>query len=382
MLLFIDPLAEQAHIYGEAVMNRTTHLGTAALCLCASLAVADDTGAQPNPIVEVPFSKAFPAASGKTIEIPGMANWPSSFIYDQGNLDSAVSNAVASVVKYLSFRQLGLNGHFEPSRLYLYWNARHFEQTIMPSGGANVNEDTGTTVYGALLSLKETGCAPESLNWNIGTVSNSELTGTYIYKGWVYSDNPTQYKKQPDPMSYMIALTEDISFDSVGKGQLGLGAQKKLRDQSLPNINPFPSLCKKIKSYDIASPYRKNNPNIPNTVAEKTAVGAKIINALAKGHPVLTGFFIDDSFARGDSTGKVPLPKLDTFSPIGKHAVVIVGYGPYVPSTPSTMYFKAINSWGPSWGDKGYLYLPYDYITNVNIFQEEMFEMWHPSVQN
>ena len=42
------------------------------------------------------------------------------------------------------------------------------------------------------------------------------------------------------------------------------------------------------------------------------------------------------------------------------------------------MYFKAINSWG-LWGAKGYVYLPDDYITNVNTFQEEIFEMWHPS---
>ena len=42
---------------------------------------------------------------------------------------------------------------------------------------------------------------------------------------------------------------------------------------------------------------------------------------------------------------------------LGGHAVVAVGYDD----------FKAClivrNSWGPSWGDKGYFYLPYDYIT-------------------
>ena len=59
--------------------------------------------------------------------------------------------------------------------------------------------------------------------------------------------------------------------------------------------------------------------------------------------------------------------------------MVIIGYGPYVQSQPQTMYFKAINSWG-LWGAKGYLYFPDDYITNVNTFQEEIFEMWHPSV--
>jgi C1A family cysteine protease len=120
---------------------------------------------------------------------------------------------------------------------------------------------------------------------------------------------------------------------------------------------------------------------IKNTDAEKAAVRTKIVNALSKGHPVLTGLYLDNSFYKASSTGIVPVPNLDTFYPIGPHAVVIVGYGPYVSSKPQAMYFKAINSWG-LWGDKGFLYFPDDYITNVNIFQEEIFEMWHPSIQN
>lgn len=372
-------------------MNRTISLGVVALCLCASLAVAEDTGAQSNPIVSVPRSKSLPArretlsgsrrirTDAKTIiELPGMAAWPDSFIYDQGNLGSAISNAIAFVVKYFSVRQFGLNGHLDPSRLYLYWNARHFEQTVMPESGINTNIDSGTSVFGALLSLKETGCAPESVNWNIGTVRNSELVGTYVYKGWAYSDNTTQFKIKPDPMSYTIALTEDISFDSVGKGQHGLDAQSDLSDESLPRVNPFPSLCKNIESYDIASPYRQTNRTIPNTVAEKAEVQTKIVRALTNGHPVLIGFDLDRSFYNASLTGLVPMPNPSAFSSIGRHTVVIVGYGPYISSTPSTMYFKAINSWG-LWGDKGYLYFPYEYITSVNLFQEEIFDMWHPS---
>lgn len=362
-------------------MNRTTSLGVIALCFCSSFVVAEDVTPQSSLVVDVPFSKAFPAASGKIIEIPGMDTWPSSLIYDQGNLGSDVSNAIAFVARYFSVRQFGINGHLDPSRLYLYWNARHFEKTVMPSSGIDTTIDSGTSVFGALLSLKETGCAPENVDWSIGTVNYSELTGSYNYKGWAYSDNSSQYKKQPDPMSYTIALTEDISFDSVGKGQIGLGVQRKLRDQSLPKVNPFPSLCKKIKSYDIAGPYRKANWKIKNTDAEKSEVRAKILNALGKGHPVLTGLYLDNSFYSAVGTGIVPTPKLDTFSPIGGHAVVIIGYGPYVKNQPQVMYYKAINSWG-LWGAKGFVYLSDDYITNVNTFQEEIFEMWHPSVTN
>lgn len=50
---------------------------------------------------------------------------------------------------------------------------------------------------------------------------------------------------------------------------------------------------------------------------------------------------------------------------IGGHAVLIVGYDD------TKQLFKFKNSWGPSWGDNGYGYLPYDYyLTGA------MFDLW------
>lgn len=84
---------------------------------------------------------------------------------------------------------------------------------------------------------------------------------------------------------------------------------------------------------------------------------------LANGIPFVLGFTVYSSFESQAvaSTGIVPMPNLQTESILGGHAVLCVGYDD------STKLFKCRNSWGASWGDKGYFYMPYDYLTNVNL---------------
>jgi C1A family cysteine protease len=50
---------------------------------------------------------------------------------------------------------------------------------------------------------------------------------------------------------------------------------------------------------------------------------------------------------------------------IGGHAILIVGYDD------SKQLLKIRNSWGPTWGDKGYGYLSYDYFLDGN-----MYDLW------
>lgn len=53
--------------------------------------------------------------------------------------------------------------------------------------------------------------------------------------------------------------------------------------------------------------------------------------------------------------GKIPLPD-SSESSLGGHAICIMGY------SREGSYFKFKNSWGVDWGDRGYGYLPYEYI--------------------
>jgi len=69
--------------------------------------------------------------------------------------------------------------------------------------------------------------------------------------------------------------------------------------------------------------------------------------------------------------GYVPLPgKNSTF--LGGHAVVVVGYN----DTKKVWIVR--NSWGSSWGDKGYFYLPYSYLTNPSLCSD----IWYITLNN
>jgi C1A family cysteine protease len=84
--------------------------------------------------------------------------------------------------------------------------------------------------------------------------------------------------------------------------------------------------------------------------------------ALFNGKPIVFGFMVYDSFESVEvaKTGVVPLP-LKTENILGGHAVTIVGYDDL------TKKFIIRNSWGTTWGDKGYCYFPYEMILNPQL---------------
>jgi C1A family cysteine protease len=79
--------------------------------------------------------------------------------------------------------------------------------------------------------------------------------------------------------------------------------------------------------------------------------------------PIVFGFLVYSSFMTNAvaNNGIVPIPntKNETFQ--GGHCINIVGYDD------SKKWFICANSWGTSWGDKGYCYIPYDYLLNAKL---------------
>ena len=84
---------------------------------------------------------------------------------------------------------------------------------------------------------------------------------------------------------------------------------------------------------------------------------------LSEGYPVSFGFTVFESFESSTvaNTGIVPMPNLNGEDTIGGHAVLAVGYEDI------TQQLIVRNSWGPTWGDKGYFYLPYEFVTNQDL---------------
>ena len=87
-----------------------------------------------------------------------------------------------------------------------------------------------------------------------------------------------------------------------------------------------------------------------------------IQSCLADGYPVVVGISVYESFESDDvaKTGIVPMPTADERL-LGGHAVLVVGYDM------AKRWFIVRNSWGDNWGDNGYFYLPFDYMSNQNL---------------
>ncbi len=88
-----------------------------------------------------------------------------------------------------------------------------------------------------------------------------------------------------------------------------------------------------------------------------------ICTAINKNGNLVIGITVYNSFEGIDcaKTGVIPIPDTTKEQALGGHAIELIGYD----LDKNHVIFK--NSWGADWGDKGYGYLPFDYILNNNL---------------
>lgn len=130
------------------------------------------------------------------------------------------------------------------------------------------------------------------------------------------------------------------------------------------DIEPAAFLYAFAQSYQAINYYRLDPPG----TSAKTLL-AQIKTNLAGNLPSMFGFTVYDSIAQanGAGKGKIPFP-CPQDKVLGGHAIMAVGYNDAMKiknancgeGTTGALLIR--NSWGDSWGDAGYGWIPYEYV--------------------
>ena len=117
------------------------------------------------------------------------------------------------------------------------------------------------------------------------------------------------------------------------------------------------------QNYQAIDYYRLDPPGISESDLLKS-----VKTNLAKGLPSMFGFTVFSSYQQDEKSGKIPYPSTGDKS-VGGHAVIAAGFDDKMKiknkarGAKETMGALLIrNSWGESWGDHGYGWLPYEYV--------------------
>jgi len=202
-----------------------------------------------------------------------------------------------------------------------------------------------------------TNCTPVENQGKLGSCTSCALVGNLEYIKLRSLKKTINFSKLFLYYNERV-ITHQVKSDSGASLRDGIKSLRKTGD-CLETLWPYilNKFCLKPPPpcYRDASGYKVTNYYRLHTIDEMK-------HTLGSGYPFVFGFAVYESFesAKTRTTGVVSMPMRDERM-VGGHAVCAVGYDD------GKKWFIVRNSWGPRWGDRGYFYLPYGYITRASL---------------
>ena len=221
-------------------------------------------------------------------------------VYFQGGFNTCNAHVVAGLVTYFENQAFGKS--VAPSRLFLYKVAKNFLQS---------NGDSGVFIRQVMGVLKLVGVPPERF-W------------PYPDPGTIKQPRSSDPLLEAEPTAFCYAVADD---------------------------------------YQAITYYRLDEPG-----QDPAALLQLARTHLAGKIPFTLGFPLYRSILGAQTTGRVQYPATPE-TPLATHAVLVVGYddaleigGDGAMTTKGAFLIK--NSWSEDWGEKGYGWLPYQFLLN------------------
>ena len=214
------------------------------------------------------------------------------------------------------------------------------------------------TYYNNNVDLRDK-CPPVYNQGHLGSCTANAIAAAYEF------DQMKQNEQFPFCPSRLFIYYNERSME----GHISTDSGAEIRD-GMKSINTTGVCPEKYWPYDINKFTEKPSEDCYEIAQNHKTVKYKRLSqtieqmqeCLKQGYPFVFGFTVYSSFESPEvaETGIMTMPEEDD-QVKGGHAVMAVGYDN------NKKVFIIRNSWGVEWGDNGYFYMPYAYISNSNL---------------
>lgn len=265
----------------------------------------------------------------------------------KSQVEALVKTKVGDYLREEGHRQISSTVEAEREDLMIY--AKQQIQLQMGPIGALVKQDSGTMLQRNLdysqmmLAVRNSGQEGSTVGFAVAAALEYQIKKTLNQ----------QVRISPRYIYYFARLREGTT--ATDSGAMISDAIRVIAERGAVAESAWPYR---------SGEYAQSPPDLKNARYYKIQRSSSLISlsqikeALRSNGPVVAGISVFSSFESSavTKTGMVPMPSKGE-AIIGGHAICLVGYDD------DRQLLKFLNQWGETWGDRGYGYLPYAYIS-------------------